>query len=437
MVTIPRTAVRAFRNVLRSCVPPRNRAPAPPVLLQSDGEAVSLTAATEEVTLRWTSPSQCERYTLPLPPGLIDEVEGGSGEITFDKPAEGPAIARWSDRGGPRERPFEPLPETSTPVAPPLPKRWSAAPAELLAGLNEAARLAARADASGRYALYRVQVRGAQGEVVGTDARRALIRGGWTFPFAEAVLVPALPVFASREFDGLPAKVGRTATHFVIVFGPWTLWLRIDKEAKYPDVRSAVPDPRDATVVTLGGEDASRLGEVLPGRDPAHLTMVVECLSVTIQLPEEGNEATRVALTASTASGPPLRLALDCRDLLRAVAAGCRTLHLFAAGRPWVALGDATLYLATSFDPPEVSLSETGPTTALVPVTRTAAPSLREQSDECVLDDAEALWRSLQVTGRRAGRLFGRIATRLREERVLERLWTAVKSLPPAGGPRR
>jgi hypothetical protein len=436
MITIPRTAVRAFRNVLRSCVPPRNRAPAPPVLVHSDGEAVSLTAATDEVTLRWTTSFRGERCTLLLSPGLIDEVEGGTGEVAFDRPAEGPATARWSDRGDPREREFEPLPEASAPVAPPLPKRWSAAPAELLTALNEATRLAARAEASGRYALHRVQIRGAQGEVVGTDARRALVRGGWTFPFAEALLIPALPVFASREFAGLPAKVGRTATHLVIVLGPWTLWLRTDKEAKYPDVRSAVPDPRDATVVTLGGEEAARLGQWMSGRDPAPVTIACNDSELAIHVPgEEGNNVLR--LVASTVPGPPLRLALDRRDLLRAVTAGCRTLHLFAAGRPWVALGDATLYLATSFDPPEVPPAQPGPTAALVPVETSSSPSLRELSDDSVLYEAEAFRRSLHATGRRAGRLFGRLVTRLREERILERLWTAVKSLPPAGGPRR
>ena len=80
------------------------------------------------------------------------------------------------------------------------------------------------------------------GQLVGTDGRQALIWGGFTFPFADDLLVPAVPVFGCKELAGEEVRVGRTVDppgrggRAVERCG-----CRSDAAGRYPDVAGVVP----------------------------------------------------------------------------------------------------------------------------------------------------------------------------------------------------
>ena len=71
MLTIPRSAVREFRALLRKCHTGRSRA-APPVLLQADGQTIAMIAEAGEVTLRWSVPNRESEGTFLLPINALE-----------------------------------------------------------------------------------------------------------------------------------------------------------------------------------------------------------------------------------------------------------------------------------------------------------------------------------------------------------------------------
>jgi hypothetical protein len=119
------------------------------------------------------------------------------------------------------------------------------------------------------YATQRIQIRGAKGQILGTDCHQALIHGGFAFPFPETLHIPAVPVFAAKEFAGLPVRIGLTETHLVVEVGSWTIWLAIDRLAKFPEIEAAVPKAKGASTVNLSETDAAFLLDLLP-QFPGH-----------------------------------------------------------------------------------------------------------------------------------------------------------------------
>ncbi len=265
MILFPRAVARDFRLLFARCVAGRPRGPAPPVVIQFKDDVRTLAATTAEgVTLTHTSPAPKEPDDLlVLPASILAEVEGGTDEaVVLDREAKLRGVARWHGGGEPRTLPVE-LVLPGRQHERPTPPALSVVPAPLLAALHECGRTAAKE--SGRFALSKVQLQGKSGRVVGTDGKVALLWTGFTLPFADDVLVPALPVFGAKSLARVAdVTLGRTATHLVVAAGAWAVWLPADTRAKYPDVAGVVPRHAPATV-RIDPSDAAALLPVLPG----------------------------------------------------------------------------------------------------------------------------------------------------------------------------
>src|SRR5581483_1035698 len=77
-----------------------------------------------------------------------------------------------------------------------------------------------------------------------------------------------------------PLSLGKTGTHVVLRLGPWTLFLEIQAEARFPEVARVLPEARDAaTHLRLDPEDARFLGSALdrlPGADELNAPATVD-----------------------------------------------------------------------------------------------------------------------------------------------------------------
>jgi hypothetical protein len=447
MLIVPRASARVFRTLLRKCVPGRTRGPVPVVVLHAQSEVLSLMAETADVTLRYTEPNSGGEGSFLMPMTVLEEIEGTVDGVEFVTKTKGKALVRWSDRGVPKEIVVELMPAKLAPTLPALPDDWGEASEALLSALYEAGCCASREP--GRYATQRIQIRGAKGQILGTDCHQALIQGGFAFPFSETLHIPAVPVFAAKELAGLPIRIGRTETHLVVEVRSWTIWLAIDPLARFPEIEAAVPKAKGATTVTLSETDAAFLLDLLPqfpGRND-------ECVPITLdfdgqQIAVRGrgksdDKPGEVFLTGSTATGLPVRLALDRRFLLRALALGFRRLRLSEKANAFVAVADDRLYLAAVLDPSLcVGSHDTIPAKALTPLPvplentmpKNAEP---EPANPDLLAEAEGLRVALVELAQRAGRLIALLKSRKKDERVLSQVWSSLKSLQLGGGPPR
>lgn len=258
--------------------------------------------------------------TVIIPAAVLDDVDArGPVEVTATGTS---GVARWADRGGPREASFDAVPLDGQDRTPAVPDRWGRMSLRFLEALHACGRCASRQPTS-RFALTRVQVRGAAGQVVGSDGTQALLWSGFRLPFPGDLLVPALPVFGAKEVAAAgEVQVGRTATHLVVRAGPWTVFLPIDTTARFPDVAGVVPRATGAAVLDLSEADVDRLlAEVpgLPGADDenAPVTLAVGPRS-EVRTRSDGGEPAALTLATSSASGPAQEVAVDRTNLLRA-----------------------------------------------------------------------------------------------------------------------
>jgi hypothetical protein len=462
MIALSRADARRFRAVARRCCPSgRPKGPAPPVRLTADGETLALACHLGEVVvaLRTTAPrSGTGEVTVPLT--ALAACEGTAGTATFTGGRRGPVTVRWD--GGQAEPPLAVDRPDVVPAWPAEADRLIALPPHFPRALHEAGRCAVRDPGQNRFALTRIQVKGQDGEVVGTDGKQALVWGGFTFPFAEDVLVPAVPLFGSRELAGEAAvSAGLAKDWLYLVIGPWQVWLSVDREGRFPDVRAAIPRAQGTRVV-FDDRDVVALLHALPGLPgntesrPVNLDLGTP---VTIRAREAPSAPVAdVPLPFSSATGPRVQVVLGRNHLERALVLGLRDLRVSSPERPVVFRDADRTYLTATLDPsgavpPPTTVADTtappmvpAPAPSSLPpfpershpmAHRTDLPTDRNGHADAPptgdpidpLAEAEGLRAALAEAVARATRLVAALRQFRKERRALSAAWSSLKQL--------
>jgi hypothetical protein len=469
MIVLSRATARSFRSVARKCVPGRARGPAPPVTLRQEGGRLTLATDLGEVGLAWSGASAGDPETLVVPMALLDAIDvAGDDAVQVERDCRDQAVARWSDRGVPRSFPCG-IVTADRDNPDPAPEMTSSLPREFLTALHEAGRTAAREPT--RFALHRVQLRGKKGQVIGTDGKRAYLRSGFKLPFPEDVLVPAVPVFGTKEVAAADEiRVGRTDGSVIVTAGPWTVRLRVDAEGKFPDVAGVLPKNLP-TVLTIDPTDAEALVDALPGlpgtgEEPAAVTLAADGGGVVVRAGAE-SDAVEIRLTRSTVTVDDTAVPINRDDLRRMLALGCRTIRFGDPNKPVVGAGDRLTFAAMPLDASGVAQASatatrlaTDETGRVVPVAgaplqsldapdpdvlplsplteRTAlmkspptVPAKPEPNGEALdpLVEAEGLRNALAEVVTRATRLITALRHMKREKRALSSVWQSLKDL--------
>ena len=464
MIAFPRRVARRFRAACAKCTSGCPRGPAPCVVIRQAGGRITLTATFPELTLELACAAAAPRgraEVLVVPMTALEAVAANSDKpVAFDAGDTLAGVARWDAGGAPGSVPVafvlpgqqhDPLPRPET----------APVPAGLLVALHEAGRTSSRED--GRYALSRVQVRGATGQIIATDGKLAVVFGPFAFPFAGDVLVPAVPLFGSPEVrDEDQVRVGRTAAHLVVSAGDWTAWLAVAPAGKFPDVAAVVPRHAPTTVALDRGDAAGLLSQLpgLPGQGHDLRPVTLDADGVfTIRAREDGTGAVKeVVLARSPVTGPAARVALDRRALARVLALGCTVLRI-TPGKTLVGTGDGVTVLAALLDPdlavaPEPRAPDPGATVPIPtpdpnpernmtvkphdpngrpPDGRHGPPA--ESPDPLVA--AEELRAALADAAAKAARLVAALKASKKEQKVLANVFAGLKQLNlGAGGPR-
>jgi len=463
MIAFPRRVARRFRAACARCTSGRPRGPAPCVVIRQADGRVTLTATFPEVTLELNCaapPARGRAEVLVVPLTALETVGANSDEsVEFDAGEGLSGVARWVAPGGPGSVPVTFVLPGKQHDSLPRPE-MKPVPAGLLAALHEAGRTSSRED--GRYALSRVQVRGATGQVVATDGKLAVVFGPFAFPFTGDVLVPAVPLFGSPEVrTERDVRVGRTDAHLALSAGDWTAWLGVAPAGKFPDVVAVVP--RHApTTVTLDRGDAADLLPQLPGlpgqgHDLRPVTLCADG-ALTVRAGDDTGTVKEVRLARSPVAGPAARVALDRRALARILALGCTALRV-TPGKALVGTGDGVTVLAALLDPelavapeprapgpdagvPIPNLNSNPKRNTTVKPNDTNGPAHGSRHDPPAetpdpLIAAEELRAALADAATKAARLVAALKASKKEQKVLATVLTNLKQLNlGTGGPR-
>ncbi len=346
MITITRRQARRLRGVFRrSALGIAHRGPVPPVVFSVVGDQLCARHryAGLAVEHAWAcrGPSS-GAVALPLD-ALADFEAGDDSVVSLDPASPERTVARWSDRGIPRAREYVVAPIGTVGTIPGPPESWTEVSPDIIDALAGATATAAEDDT--RYTLSCILLKaGPNGhEVVATDGRQVLIRGGFRLPWADDVLVRRSPVFACRELPrDRPWSAGRTETHVVLRCGPWALWLEAQADLRFPRVDMAFPAPDAATArLRLDPADAAFLIDSLgrlPGADTPNAPVTVDLNGrVAVRARGEGDgPATELVLSRSGYSGTPVRFQTNREFLGRAARLGFPGLEVVDPASPIV-----------------------------------------------------------------------------------------------------
>ena len=181
---------------------------------------------------------------------------------------------------------------------------------------------------STRYALGHLQLRGEQGSIGATDGRQLLVQSGFMFPWEGDLLIPEAESSPARNSPGIQSVlVGQSGDWVAIRSGPWTVWLKINKDGRFPDLSRHIPPAADATArCQLSAADAEFLAEAipkLPCDEEFNFPVTVDLNGSIAVRAKAADQAkpTEVVLNGSSWTGEPIRLNTNRKYLARALQA--------------------------------------------------------------------------------------------------------------------
>jgi hypothetical protein len=356
LITISRRLAFSLRAVFRRAFG-AGRGPGPAIGFAAGPEGLRVRARRGDVAVEYHAPGEITPETLWLPLSFLADCEGKKDEpVQLEAQGEGRVMAQWRDGSVPQLVQYEAVEPPETETFPGLPQTLTENPPSLLAAMHNAAETAD--PDSTRYALGCVQLQGASGRIVATDSRQLLVERGFTFPWEGEILVPRTKAFGSPELPrDLPVAVGKTDDWVAFRVGPWTFWLAINKDGRFPNVESHLPRLDTATArCQLSKADAGFLAQTLPrlpGDEELNGPVTVELNGhVAVRAKASGQpRPTEVVLRNSTWTGEAVRLHTNRRFLARAVRLGFEQLYCFGPRSPLACQDDWRTYVWALLEP--------------------------------------------------------------------------------------
>lgn len=356
MITITRRLALSLRSVFRRAFG-AGRGSGPAVCLAGGPEGLRVSARLGDVAVEYHAPGEIAIEILWLPFSFLADCEGKKEEpVQLESLGEGRVMVQWRDGSVPQLVQYEAAEPPRAEAFPGLPEVLMENPPSLLAAMHDAAETAD--PDSIRYALGCVQLQGASGRIVATDGRQLLVQSGFTCPWDGEVLVPRTKVFASPELPrDLPVAVGKTDDWVVFRVGPWTIWLAINKDGRFPNVEHHIPQVANATACCqFSKADAGFLAQTLPrlpGDEELNCPVTMELNGhVALRAKAPGQpRPTEVVLSNSTWTGEAVRLNTNRRFLARAVRLGFEQVYCFGPRSPLACQDDRRIYVWALLEP--------------------------------------------------------------------------------------
>jgi hypothetical protein len=340
MIEISRSLARQLRAVFRRIASRGTTIGQPTIVLQAGSDGLDIRLPGWDFAVAYHRPGNFASEELALPLSALEEFAGkGHESVTLQAAGPGRVQAQWQDSGIPQSNEYA-IDEAKKPTPfPQPPSQWTSNGPELLGALRDA--IETTDDSPVRAGLGCVQLVGSSGRIAATNGKPLLIQEGHRFGWSEAVLNPRPVVMLAKELAAnVPVEIGRNKDYVALHIGPWTLFARIDMDARFPAIDQVVPKAaRIASRCTIAQADAAFLAQTLPrlpGHDDSFAPVTVDLGDqVVIRAKAAGQDrVSEVVLSGSTASGKAVRFSTNRTYLARAMALGFRELQVVDANTP-------------------------------------------------------------------------------------------------------
>ena len=212
--------------------------------------------------------------------------------------------------------------------------------------------------------------------------------------------------------------MGKTDTHVVLRAGPWTIWLEIQKEVRFPEVERVIPQTGEVlTRLRVDPEDARFLESSLarlPGGEELNSPVTVDLngrIAVRANAPDQPRQVTELVLSRSSYTGLPVCIATNRAFLDRALRLGFTEIGFTGVESPFVCRDQRTVYAVQplsggSAPDPSVNVTciESAAATAAEDRVPTRPETARRPMSEPVARDGHEPARPAETTPRTAAR---------------------------------
>ncbi len=335
MITITRRLAQQFRAVLRRALGQVRGGPV--VGFVADKEGLTVKSAFGDIAIELRVPGTRAAETVWLPLSALDDFEGKKDDpVELTATENGQVSAQWRDGNVPQIVEYHSAPPPDADKFPSLPTDFTVNQPGLLQSLHEASEVAD--EGSVRFATDCLQLT-PDGTIHAADGHQALVQTGCTFPWNEPLLVRRSKVFHSPEVpQDKPVSVARSGDWLAVHVDPWTIYLRINKDGRYPNMARVIPDPANATTrCQLSIDDARFLADTLPrlpSQDETNLPVTLDLNGHVALRAKSADQSkpTEVVLVNSHCTGDAVRINTNRTYLKRAMKLGLRELCLYGDG---------------------------------------------------------------------------------------------------------
>ena len=338
MISIARSLARRLRAVFRRAglhkVNDGGR-----VLFAAGTEGLIVQAASPEVMIEYREAGSFAPESLVVPLQLLEDCEGPKDDpVTLEASGKSKVTAAWTDGRIPQLVSVDAGKAADVPVFPAMPTDCATNEPGLWQALRQAAAVADREAV--RYALNCLQLQGTSGKINATDGRQVLVQSGYKFPWQDDVLIPASPLFNSRELpESQAVRVGRSGEWVMLELQPWRIAFKLH-DGRYPKIEQIVSDREKArTRVMLSPSDAQFLAhslERLPCCDEQYrpVTLDVNGRICVRGRSEAVKTPTELVLTNSRFEGEAVTINTDRRYLEHALKLGFTAFYFTSPESP-------------------------------------------------------------------------------------------------------
>jgi len=420
---------------------------------ETDGSLLTIQAQANGVAVQLQQPSGQPPDTIAFSSSVLKEFEARQdGIVLLDIIANGKGQAKWQDGAGPHTLDFVSTPPQKIGKFPDSPSELVPAKAGVLTALADAGEVTA--PIAVRFALNRVVLRGKEGQIISSDGRQLLIQSGFDFPWQDNLLIPRVSAFGNKELQQFSkVQIGATDHHVCVQTGPWTFMLKIDKDARYPDIQTVIP--KASSLISHWNFTAENVPllldklSTLPGSAEDGWPITLD-LKDTVCIRARATDSEAVVehvLTGSQREGPPIRLSFNRNFLRRAMQLGFKQLsvgkpegpvvfsdkdrsYLFIPFEPRTALPPATDNSAsTKPEPPRRPSNVPASPPNQPPPTNGSTPNDRVQPIEEILTEAEALRTAWQDSLTRLSKIIASLKQHRKQSRAVKAAMQSLRQL--------
>ncbi|QDU97642.1 hypothetical protein [Lignipirellula cremea] len=458
MITLSRSLVRRLRIAFGRGLGITARHTGPPIEFQSGPQGVCIRTQNKQFAIEYHEPGVHQEERIVAPFDLLRQCEGAKHDLVTLHRTGDRVTADWVDSGIPQAVQHD-LQEFGD--FPPLPETMAVNDSRLLDALRDAVETT-EADAT-RYALNHLRLRG-DGQIAASDGRQLLVQSGFSFPWEGELLIPANRLLASGELsndlgNGKTVEVGQTEDWVTIRAGAWTVCLKIEKEARFPQVDDLLPAANVAgSTLHWSNADAQFLAKALkrlPSSDEVNAPVTVDLNGAVSVRAAASSKAppTEVVLTGSRRDGDAIRISTNRVYLGRAARLGFRSVFLTGQESPafcrephrtylWAVLGKAGIIPS---DPEATRIeSPTSQHTTAIPQERnnamiTSKPEHATKQAESnqtetvgvdsLIESAETVKASLRESSAQVSDLIAALKRHRRQSKTLQSALLSIRAL--------